>query len=210
LYYVRRAARGAASGVARVQPFHGIVQSLNWIVESAGITEPATMVTDYLLSGAAAFFAARLRRSFPPGRRRGNLWVMAFLTVSAAALAGGTMHGFALYLGAGPRTLLWNVTVALIALGAGLFLTAALSFRVSRSRARWLLGGLFVSLAGVAVQQSELAPHPDFNHNDVYHCIQIVGLYLLYRGASGGVRDAASGRPTAARVTEAGRDRYEY
>jgi hypothetical protein len=33
------------------------------------------------------------------------------------------------------------------------------------------------------VQATGLAPHPNFNHNDLYHVIQIAAMVLLYRGA---------------------------
>jgi hypothetical protein len=32
------------------------------------------------------------------------------------------------------------------------------------------------------VQITELAPHRRFNHNDLYHVIQIVALYLFHHG----------------------------
>lgn len=50
--------------------------------------------------------------------------------------------------------------------------------------APWLIGGVLVTLAGAAVQQSGLALHVHFNQNDLFHVIQMGGLYLLYRGAA--------------------------
>jgi len=32
------------------------------------------------------------------------------------------------------------------------------------------------------VQAFRLAPHPQFNHNDLFHVVQMGALYLLYRG----------------------------
>jgi hypothetical protein len=46
-----------------------------------------------------------------------------------------------------------------------------------------LLGGVAVSVAAALVQASGFAPHPHFNHNDLYHVIQIAAMALLYRGA---------------------------
>lgn len=43
--------------------------------------------------------------------------------------------------------------------------------------------GVAVSLAGALVQMSGFALHRHFNHNDLYHVIQMVGLWLLYIGA---------------------------
>lgn len=47
----------------------------------------------------------------------------------------------------------------------------------------WMLAGVAVSVAGALAQASGFALHPDFNHNDLYHVIQIVAMVLFYRGA---------------------------
>jgi hypothetical protein len=49
----------------------------------------------------------------------------------------------------------------------------------------WIVAGLAVSVAGALAQALGLAPHPHFNHNDLYHVIQIAAMFLLYRGARG-------------------------
>ena len=46
-----------------------------------------------------------------------------------------------------------------------------------------LVAGVAVSIAGAAVQASGFGLHEHFNHNDLYHVIQIAALVLLYRGA---------------------------
>jgi hypothetical protein len=48
--------------------------------------------------------------------------------------------------------------------------------------APWMITGVVVTLLGAVVQQSGFSIHRHFNHNDLYHVIQIAGLYLLYRG----------------------------
>ena len=48
----------------------------------------------------------------------------------------------------------------------------------------WILAGLLVSLAAAAVQLLGISPHQQFNHNDLYHVIQMGGVYLLYRGGA--------------------------
>ena len=50
--------------------------------------------------------------------------------------------------------------------------------------AQWLVAGVLVSFVSAAVQRSGYTPHPYLNHNDLYHIVQLFGLYLLYRGAS--------------------------
>ncbi|WP_455388256.1 DUF6962 family protein [Petrachloros mirabilis] len=49
--------------------------------------------------------------------------------------------------------------------------------------APWLVGGVLVSFVAAGVQANEMALHRHFNHNDLYHVIQMGGIYLFYRGA---------------------------
>jgi hypothetical protein len=46
----------------------------------------------------------------------------------------------------------------------------------------WLVVGVAVSAVAAVVQVRKIAPHPRFNHNDLYHVIQIGALYLFYLG----------------------------
>jgi hypothetical protein len=48
----------------------------------------------------------------------------------------------------------------------------------------WLIAGVLVSLVAAIVQARRLAPHRQFNHNDLYHVIQMVALYAFYRGGT--------------------------
>jgi hypothetical protein len=67
--------------------------------------------------------------------------------------------------------------------GSALLIVAALH-AIRRDPAwRWMLGGVAVSVVAAGVQALELAPHPHFNHNDLYHVIQIAAMWLFYRGA---------------------------
>jgi predicted membrane channel-forming protein YqfA (hemolysin III family) len=48
----------------------------------------------------------------------------------------------------------------------------------------WLIAGVLVSLVGGIVQARRLALHRQFNHNDLYHVIQMAALYAFYRGGA--------------------------
>jgi len=48
--------------------------------------------------------------------------------------------------------------------------------------AGWLAAGVGVSAVAGVIQWARLAPHPAFNHNDLFHLVQMAALYLLYRG----------------------------
>jgi len=64
---------------------------------------------------------------------------------------------------------------------AALHLWSLLRFRDGASR--WILGAVGISALAAAVQASGYDPHPHFNHNDLYHVIQIVAMILYYKGA---------------------------
>lgn len=49
--------------------------------------------------------------------------------------------------------------------------------------APWLLAAVVVSVAGGLLQQRGVGLHRRFNHNDLYHAVQMVALYLFFRGA---------------------------
>jgi predicted membrane channel-forming protein YqfA (hemolysin III family) len=48
----------------------------------------------------------------------------------------------------------------------------------------WLIVGVLVSLVAGIVQARRLALHRQFNHNDLYHVIQMAALYAFYRGGA--------------------------
>ena len=59
----------------------------------------------------------------------------------------------------------------------------------------WILAGVAVSVLAGLVQASGFKLHQHFNHNDLYHVIQIGAVFLLYRGAR---RLSDAGAPTPA------------
>jgi hypothetical protein len=201
------------------------------------ITEPATMVTDYLLALLTIYFAVRLLKR-ETGQRSVGLWSAAFFATAFAAIVGGTSHGFALYLSDFWQTAIWKATVysigvasfcmlagsviaaikpplqkCLVAAAAAQFLVYAVwminhdDFKYViydyapamlavlilqthshlRSRdpaARWIIAGVLISFFAAGVQQSGFTLHRHFNHNDLYHVIQMAAIYLLFRGAN--------------------------
>ena len=50
--------------------------------------------------------------------------------------------------------------------------------------APWVVAGVMTSFFAAGIQAAGIAPHPQFNHNDLYHVVQMVGMWLLYEGAS--------------------------
>ncbi len=82
-------------------------------------------------------------------------------------------------------------------LPAAIFLAIALAVMYKRRRQRAALtglAGLGLTFAAAAVQLGGLALHPVyFNHNALYHLIQAVGLFLLYRSSRGLAKPDRSG-----------------
>jgi hypothetical protein len=74
------------------------------------------------------------------------------------------------------------VTVAALSLVA---LLQGYAWRNERTgSATWLIAGVLVSFISAGVLRSGYAPHEHLNQNDLYHIVQLFGLYLLYRGAT--------------------------
>jgi hypothetical protein len=201
------------------------------------ITEPTTMLTDYVLAALCWVLAWRL---FALGGKHGRvstrLWAAALAATGFAALAGGTSHGFALLIGKTTHAALWKATVYAIGL-ASLFLVAAAAwasltgylrrglrtlaalkfiiyaawmtshdefryvvydyvpamvavlllqawagYRYHAASAKWIIAGVVVSFLGAGIQQSGFTLDRHFNHNDLYHVIQMGAVVLFYRG----------------------------
>jgi len=148
------------------------------------ITEPATMITDYMLALSCAVFAILTLRLQSPHRAI-PVWFLAFLTGSIAALLGGTFHGFKLHFSAGRAKGIWDFTMILIGASAAFMIAGALVSSLGRGdleSVKWIRRGLIVSAAGFAVQKVGWDIHQHFNHNDLYHVIQIAGFWCLYEG----------------------------
>jgi hypothetical protein len=65
--------------------------------------------------------------------------------------------------------------------GSALAIVAALHLRRFNA---WMLAGVGVSVAAALAQANGMALHRHFNHNDLYHVIQIAAMVLFYRGLS--------------------------
>jgi len=151
------------------------------------INEPVTTLTDFALGTASLAFAYLLSRTL--GRRNivsAWLWCAAFITSAIAALLGATYHGFKPSFDAGTEHALWSAIMYSMGATAGLILAAchAADVRKDPVSMQWLLSGIGVSLIGVVIEFSGFRRGLDFNHNDAYHVIQILGLYLFFRAAS--------------------------
>jgi hypothetical protein len=102
-----------------------------------------------------------------------------------ASLLGGTYHGFASYFSASGLRALWNVTIYSSGFAGGCIVSGAIAsdVRAHKEGRKWLIAGILATAGGMAVQQTGFRRGLVFNHNDVYHLIQIAALYLFFRCA---------------------------
>jgi hypothetical protein len=111
------------------------------------ITEPATLVTDYLLAAFTAVLAWRLRASGAPPQR---WWAAVFAAIALAGVAGGTVHGFRLVMAATLTEMLWVLTLEAL-------LVASVAIIAATYRPAMMLAALAYGGYGVWV-----ALHPRF------------------------------------------------
>jgi hypothetical protein len=200
------------------------------------ITEPMTLITDWVLTALCAVFGMRLERA---GRARGDrsmrLLAGSFFATAIGAFSGGAAHGFRPHLSDAVNAVTWKVTVLAIGATTLLFVASAayaalrpgprdavlglaalqalvysvwmifhdefvwvildyvpamflvlglqlLLHRRGEPSAAWIAAGILTSFVGAAIQAGGLAPHPYFNHNDLYHVVQMAAMWMLYRG----------------------------
>jgi len=91
------------------------------------LSEPTTLVSDWVLAAVAVALGVRLYQAAGagPGRRAQRLWAAGFLAGAAAALAGGAVHGFAAALTPLAHDVLWKTVLVAIGLAGSLILAGA-------------------------------------------------------------------------------------
>jgi hypothetical protein len=174
------------------------------------MVEPTTAITDFIMAAVAAGLGLRLRgawrlaflftgiAAFMGGIYHSTPSVIVWkITVYSVGL--GTLF---LIIAAAPRLKMFAIiefivyaiwmathdsfTYVIADYGSGMLILAAvyaMRYRASPQASRLILASVAVSAIGAAVQASGFTLHPRFNHNDLYHVIQIGALVLLYKGA---------------------------
>src|SRR6185295_4683895 len=148
------------------------------------ITEPVTMLTDYALGAADLFFTISILSTINSRNKvTAILLALGFLAGTISAIAGGTFHGFSLHFEEAGLRRLWNVI--LLSIGAtGAFLGSAVhAAHVRRENGKWIVAALVVTLIGLGIQMTGFRAHRDFNHNDIFHVIQLAAMCLFFKGA---------------------------
>jgi len=147
------------------------------------ITEPVTMLTDYALGAVNLFFAISiLTKLHSRNKVSGLLLLLGFLSQAVSGFAGGTYHGFAAQFEAHTIKSIWNLTVLSIG-GSIAFLASAIhAADVHKENGNWIVAGVLVGIAGYGIQLTGFRAHQDFNHNDLFHLVQIAAMCLVFKG----------------------------
>ena len=201
------------------------------------LSEPTTMLTDYILGVWTLYLAFKLiREGISVGQRSILFWGASFIATGIAALIGGTSHGFVLYFGDMTRVIIWASTLYITGFISLFFLSAAIIATIKKPLRNWLIAllvlkfflfvywiflhaefkyviydyvpamvgvlilqlygkykrgdrsavwivsGILVSFGAAGIQQSGFTLHENFNHNDLYHVIQMGAIFLFYKG----------------------------
>jgi hypothetical protein len=140
------------------------------------------MWTDYALASVNAFFAIRTYSGMNPRNRvTGLLLLLGYTAQALSSLAGGTFHGFALYMQDSTRQSLWNLTMLTAGATVSFFASGVHAAHVRREHGMRILGAVAVAVGGLLIQLSGFRRRQPFNHNDIFHVIVIVSMYLFYR-----------------------------
>ena len=148
--------------------------------------------------GALAHGTDPARKALRAGFWRGALYATGFIgaatVASVAFFAAQGSTRLAILLFAGIRLVIFIERVTRqpefrvaagdygVALAIVLVAAAYEMFRRRSPGMAWLIAGVLVSLVAAIVQARRLALHRHFNHNDLYHVIQMAALYAFYRG----------------------------
>lgn len=54
--------------------------------------------------------------------------------------------------------------------------------KIHSAAAPWIISGVFATMLGAVIQRSGFSLHVHFNHNDLYHLVQVGSLFLFYLG----------------------------
>lgn len=153
---------------------HGLRPRLEGSVWQASLWK----ATLWSIGATAFFFLGAAAQAAASGSRR--RWLLGLAGLELAAYVVWTL---------GRDEFVWAILDYVPALLLALCLVGILG-RWREPAARPLAVGIVLTFAGAAIQASGLSLHPSFNHNDLFHVVQMAAVWFLYRGGTR-LRDAA-------------------
>lgn len=175
-------------------------------MRSRGLPQNRSDWTAALFACAVAAFAGGTYHGFLPwidGTVAAVLWRLTLLAIGWAAYA-AVVATCRAHIGGRQGAIIWIARAqfgiyALAAIASGEFIVAIIDYslafvfvlavhawawrKYSDGAALTVVGGVLVTFAAAGIQAAGIAPHRAFNHNDLYHVVQMAGTALLYRGA---------------------------
>ncbi|NJR64686.1 MAG: hypothetical protein HC772_04175 [Leptolyngbyaceae cyanobacterium CRU_2_3] len=131
----------------------------------------------YVLSFASCLMlSSSLKSSIP---RRWQTW--------GWLLVGSKSFIYLSWMGTRPSTqdaFTYGVVDYLSAMLIVFVLEARATLYLNTAGARWILLGILISAVAIALQTSGVKFAEYFNHNDLYHLVQMVAFYYFYQGAT--------------------------
>jgi len=104
------------------------------------ISEPMTMLTDYLLGVWTFYLAFKLiREGINFSQNSIVLWGASFVATGIAAFIGGTSHGFTLYFAESTRVIIWASTLYITGFISLFFLSAVIIAIIKIPLRNWLI-----------------------------------------------------------------------
>lgn len=77
-----------------------------------------------------------------------------------------------------------DFSVAVFSYGLSLLAWVGAAIVIPRPWRFWILTGVGGSAVAAAIQQLKLSPAPGFNHNDLYHAVQVIAVVCLYQAGT--------------------------
>src|SRR5215207_4549600 len=191
----RRAVRGGSLTMAELSDTD--------LPRLGGITEPMTVATNVLIAAVAFVLTVRLGYyASAEGLKAAGAMAGALMGTAFASVLGAISHGIDPLVDRALRRRMWRAAVhAMTLIGVGSIMCVAFFaargqvrtailvvgavyavIRWSEPGAPWLIAAILVTFVASVMQARRVGFHRHFNHNDLFHVIQLVALYLFYRG----------------------------
>lgn len=156
------------------------------------------------LTAASAFIGGNYHGFAPnfPATLAASWWVLTLWIINllSAAMALSLLHelvpvagqrrwrvliGIKFAIFAGTSLVHPEFVVVILDYGLTMLAWTAAALLLRRTWRGWMLAAIALSIVAALVQQMHWAPSEHFNHNDLYHVIQALGLWGFYRAGLG-------------------------
>jgi len=141
--------------------YHGFIESLD-----AGVAHIIWKTTLLSIGVATLLMVSAAVSSFlnPPWRT----FILFFAMLQFCAYA------FVVFRSDDFRFVIYDYVPAMV-------LIVALAYFTKARSSAFIITAVALSFGSAAIQQSGVQLHKHFNHNDIYHIIQMIGMYFFYR-----------------------------